>query len=111
VEVTVDKVCYSRPLNISGSSTYIVDVTALKHADDIEKDCFRVWTYNGPHTVYFRTGIDKDGSVKSEKCNRWASGSNVYQLHRLHSVHPSNAKCKRLIALITGIVCYGMILC
>ena len=29
-------------------------------------------------------------------------GDNVYRLHRLRSVHPSNNDCRRLIALVTG---------
>ena len=78
-----------------------MDMTALHHPDDIKKDCFGVWNYNGSHTVSFHTCIE-NGSVKTEKCARGALGMDIYHLRRLHSVHPSNSECKRLIALITG---------
>lgn len=96
------KVCQKIPVNVTESSTYMIDVTALKHLDDIKKDCFGVWTYSGSHTTSFHVKVLEDGHVNVEKCARGATGGDVYHLRRLHSVHPSNPTCKRLIALVSG---------
>ena len=58
--------------------------------------------YSGSHIVSFRASFFKDGYIDVEKCAPGVSGSNVCNLRRLHSVHPSNSSCRRLIALITG---------
>ena len=73
--------------------------------EDIKKDSFGKWNYSGSHIVSFRASFFKDGYIDIEKCAPGASsGSNVYYLRRLHSVHPSNSSCRRLIALITGTI-------
>ena len=41
------KVCHGIPTDITKSSTYVVDLASLKHPDDIKKDFFGVWSYNG----------------------------------------------------------------
>ena len=82
----------------------MVNITNLGHPDDIKKDSFGKWTYSGSHIVSFHASFFKDGYIDVEKCAPGASGSNVYYLRRLHSVHPSNSSCRRLIALITGII-------
>ena len=49
-KILKSKVCTRTPLYVNGSSTYVTDVTALRHPDDIKKDSFGVWTYN-EHTL------------------------------------------------------------
>ena len=77
----------------------------LGHPDDIKKDSFGKWNHSGSHTVPFHTKILDDGYIELEKCAAGVSGDNVYYLRRLHSTHPSNSSCRRLIALISGL--YG----
>ena len=73
----------------------VINVTALSHPDDIKKDSFGVWTYNGSHSLNFYTEINDDG-VKVGRCYPGAMGDNVYKLCCLRSVHPSNNDCRRL---------------
>ena len=49
-KILKSKVCKCTPLYINGSSTYVIDLTALRHPDDIEKDSFADWTYDGSHS-------------------------------------------------------------
>ena len=85
------------------SSTFVVDVTCLSHHDDIKKDMYGKWLYKGSHTDVFRcTFSDDGGKLCVEKVAHTASGSNVYYLRRLHSVHPSNKNFKRIVAIVFG---------
>ena len=99
------KICQERPTSVNKSSTYVVNITMLGHPDDIKKDSFGKWNHSGSHTVPFHTKILDDGYIELERCAAGASGDNVYYLRRLHSTHPSNSSCRRLIALISGL--YG----
>ena len=36
----------------SPAMPHVIDVTALRHPDDIKKDSFGVWTYNGSHLTF-----------------------------------------------------------
>ena len=96
------KVCHGIPTDVTKSSTYVVDLASLKHPDDIKKDFFGVWSYSGSHNLSFHTHVHQDGYVEIEKCASGATGSDIYHLRRLHSFHPSNSECKRLIALVSG---------
>ena len=62
-----------------------------------------MWSYSGSHSLSFHSRVVQDGYVEIEKCASGATGSDVYHLRRLHSFHPSNVECKRLIALVSGI--------
>ena len=95
--------CQLRPTNITKTS-FVMNITNLGYPDDIKKDSFGKWSYSGSHIVPFHACIFDDGHIDVERCAPGASGSNVYYLWRLHSVHPSNSSCRRLIALIAGII-------
>ncbi len=104
LDPTIDqeKVCKQKPTTVTKSSTYVVDITRLQHPDDIKKDSFGRWDHSGSHMMAFHTHLLDDGYVEIEKCAPGATGSTVYYLRRLHSTHPSNSACKRLIAVISG---------
>ncbi len=72
-----------------------MNVTKLKHPDDVRKDFFGKWNHSGSHPVPFKTNITDD-HVRVERCAPGASG-NVYYLRRLHSNHPSNSSFRRVI--------------
>ena len=93
-----------RPTNISRSATYIVDVSKLKHPDDIKNDCFGSWKHSGSHPQTYKA--QEDGYVRTEKCADGARGDTVVHLRPLHSVHPTNNSFKRLIAFLSGIYLY-----
>lgn len=69
---------------------------------DLKNDSFGRWEHSGSHTVPFRIHVRDDGFIETEKCAPSATGSNVFHLRRLHSIHPSDSNCKRLLALISG---------
>lgn len=96
------RVCSTWPVpDIEASSTFIVDITALKHPDDVRKDFFGKWIYSGSHTFNFKASIEEDGSVYVEKCAPGAHG-NVFYLRKLHSYHPSNNNFRRMLAFVSG---------
>lgn len=83
------KIAKQRPLQTQCRATFVVDVTHLAYLDDIKKDMYGKWLYKGSHTDVFRCTFDQNNKVCVEKATPGASGSNVYYLRRLHSVHPS----------------------
>ena len=93
-------------LDLSRSATYIVDVSKLKHPDDIKNDCFGSWKHSGSHPQTYKAQVEEDGYVRTEKCADGARGDTVVHLRRLHSVHPTNNSFKRLIAFLSGIYLY-----
>ena len=93
------KVC---SVNIVKSATYIIDISKLKHPDDVKNDNFGTWKHSGSHPQVYKVQVEDDGSFHVEKCAPGAMGDDVVYLRRLHSVHPSNSHFKRLIAFISG---------
>ena len=100
--IDTSKIAKQRPLQTQCSATFVVDVTHLAHPDDIKRDMYGKWLYKGSHTDVFRCTFDQDNKVCIEKALPGASGSCVYYLRRLHSVHPSNKEFRRIVAIISG---------
>lgn len=96
-----EKIACKRPLSAPFSSTFVVDVSKLAHPDDIKKDMYGKWLHSGSHTDVFLCSYQND-EVNIEKAAQGASGTNVYYLRRLHSVHPSNTDFRRVLALLFG---------
>ena len=100
--ISMSKVCSTWPIeDIETSSTFVVDITKLKHPDDVRKDYFGKWVHSGSHPVPFKATVNEDGGVEVEKCAPGASGE-VFYLRRLHCYHPSNSNFRRLLAFVSG---------
>lgn len=97
------RVCKKCPRGVRKSATYVVDVTALSHPDDVKKDDFGRWNHKGSHPIPFYVAFRSDGTARVERCHERAEGDNVYYLRRLHCTHPSNPNMKRLLAFLTGV--------
>ena len=102
--VDENKVCSTWPIAIEGSNTFIVDITKLKHPDDVRKDFFGKWVHSGSHTSPFKAQVSDEGDVEIERCAPGATGE-VFYLRRHHCYHPSNASFRRLLAFVSGSVC------
>lgn len=100
-KLPASKICVTRPVNVTKSATYVVNVNKLQHPDDVKNDNFGSWKHSGSHPQYFRVIID-DNSFHIERCAIGATGDDVVCLRRLHSVHPSNSDFKRMIAFVSG---------
>ena len=102
-EIDTRRVSKVRPLNIKCTSTYVIDLDALDHPDDVKRDNFGVWTHSGSHDIKFESHIDASGrleigrSVLSDE-----DGWEQFSLRRLHSKHPTHSKFRRIISFITG---------
>lgn len=96
-----NKVCSVWPIEVESSSTFVVDITKLKHPDDVRKDFFGKWIHSGSHPTPFKAKVNSNGEIQVEKCARGATGE-VYYLRRLHCYHPSNSDFRRLLAFISG---------
>ena len=96
------RVCRVWPISgVISNATFVVDITSLKHPDDVRKDFFGKWIHSGSHPFTFKATIEKDGDVYIEKCAPGASG-NVFYLRRLHCYHPSNTDFRRMLAFVSG---------
>ena len=89
-----------RPIEVEKSSTFVVDLTCLKHPDDVKKDMYGRWDYSGSHPEVFRCSFNEFDNVSIEKCAPGATGDDVYYLRRIRSSHPSNPNFRRLIAFV-----------
>ena len=98
------KVCHNRPVSISSSATYVIDISKLPDPEDVKNDNFGSWNHSGSHPSTYRVNVEDDGYIGVEKCGSGATGANVVYLRRLHSVHPSNNQFKRLIAFVSGML-------
>ena len=50
------RICHQWPTIIENSSTFVIDLDALKLPDDdVKKDEFGRWVYNGSHVQTYRT--------------------------------------------------------
>lgn len=45
---------------IEGSATFVVDITSLKHPDDVRRDFFGKWIHSGSHLITFKATIEID---------------------------------------------------
>ena len=84
---------------VISNATFVVDITSLKHPDDVRKDFIGKWIHSGSHPFTFKATIEKGGDVYVEKCAPGASG-NVFYLCRLHYYHPSNTDFRRILSLV-----------
>ena len=100
--IDTSKVANGRPIEAQRSSTFVVDLTSLKHPDDVKKYMFGRWDYNGSHPEVFRCSFDQFDDIDIEKCAPGATGPNVYYLWCIRSSHPSNSDFRRLIAFVHG---------
>ena len=105
--ISASVICTVRPVDITKSATYVVDIHKLEHPSDIKNDNFGKWEHSGSHPLCFRVQVESDDHLYVEKCAAGATGDNVVLLRRLHSVHPSNNKFKRMIALYLVSILYN----
>ena len=101
-DISPSRICQERPVNITESATFVVDITKLRHEKDVLKDGFGKWNYSGSHPVPFHITHHEDGHIAIDKCAPGATGADVVHLRRLHATHPSNSSFKRMIAFISG---------
>lgn len=79
------RVYHKRPINVSMSSTFVVDLNSLEHPDDIKKDEFGKWKYIGSYSVSYMA---------------WDTGKGL-QFERIYSCssEPENfSSCVKFIA-------------
>ena len=101
-QINLSKICHERPVNITESATFVVDITKLRHEKDVLKDGFGKWNYSGSHPVPFRVTNHEDRYIAVERCAPGATGADIVHLWRLHATHPSESSFKRMIAFVSG---------
>ena len=62
-------VCCQKPISVTKSATYVVDVRKLPNQDDIKKDEFGIWKYSGSHPQAFKVYKWEDAHITVEKCS------------------------------------------
>jgi len=93
-----DRVCSVWPVVVKSSSTFVIDVTKLKHPDDVRRDFFGRWIHSGSHPIPFKAKVTED-DMELECCAATGEG---YYLRRLHCNHPSNSSFRRLLTFVSG---------
>ena len=97
-------ICTERPTDIRCSATFLINLDSLKHPDDVKQDNFGKWNQSGSHTVPFQSWYTEGGVLQFKRLRQHdaSSVSDVQYIRRLHYYHPSDARCKRMLAFITG---------
>ena len=98
-----ERICTEWPVSVQSSATFVIDVTSLKHADDVKKDNFGKWIHSDSHKTQYHVNFDENGGIRLEKCYTRVTGDDIYYLRRLHMYHPSNSEFRRLLAFISGL--------
>lgn len=101
-----DLVCKERPTDIKQSSTFVIDLDKLQHPDDAKHDNFGKWIQSGSHTIPFQAWFTDEGLLHFKRLTSLKAGHtefDVQYLRRIHYYHPSDSRCKRMLAFITGI--------
>ncbi len=80
-EIDTNRVCGERPMQITGSSTFVVDLDSLKHPDDVKKDEFGKWHYSGSHVVLYNAWESHSGKLQFEKVSGQGT-ENTFELRR-----------------------------
>ena len=98
------RICTERPTDIRCIATFLINLDSLKHPDDVKHDNFGKWNQSGSHTVPFQAWYTEGGALQFKRLQRHdtSSVSDVQYIRRLHYYHPSDARCKRMLAFITG---------
>ena len=68
LNINQQKIAKSRPIQVEKSSTFVVDLTCLKHPDDVKKDMYGRWEHSGSHPEVFRCKIDEFNCVSVLRC-------------------------------------------
>ena len=100
-------ICQERPVDIHSSATFRIDLDKLEHPDDAKRDNFGRWNHCGSHTVPFQALFTEEGDVKIKRVSGDNIPDDVQYLRRVHYNHPSDSRCKRMLAFITGMYHYG----
>ena len=95
LDQNIDQSCVYYIWPVSG----VVDITSLKHPDDVCEDCFGKWINSVSRPFVFRATFEENGEVYIERCTPGAS-RNVFYLRRLHCYHPSNANFRRSLSYL-----------
>ena len=67
--INTSRICRTWPVTgITTSASFVVDVTSLKHPDDVRKDFFGNWIHSGSHPFTFKAHFKEDDYVQVEKC-------------------------------------------
>ena len=106
LDLSIDnsKVCKQHPFAVTMSSTYVIDLNSLLDPEDVKRNNFRVWGHSGSYTITFESRISEKGELEIGKGHSSMSDEawERFSLWRLHSIHPSNALFRRLMAFFTG---------
>ena len=102
-DIDPNRICHERPMHVTRSSTFVVDLDSLKHPDDVRKDEFGKWTYSGSHLVSYSAWKSSSGKLQFQKSTS-PDAENTFSLRRIHCKHPSNTNFQRLLVFATGML-------
>lgn len=83
-----ERICTEWPVSVQSSATFVIDVTSLKHADDVKKDNFGKWIHLGSHKTQYHVNFDENGGIRLEKCYTGATGDGFLLSTKTSHVSP-----------------------
>lgn len=95
-------VCKIKPVGVCDAAIFLVDISKLKHPNDLKADDMGSWIHKGKPVRYF----DIDQSLEGEyamaaKCNK-NDGDSVYKLTRIYYHNKSTPEFRKTIFYVHG---------
>ena len=103
-DVDNNLICTEQPTGCRFSATFIVDVSQLRHRDDIRADDLGVWKNCGVRSTYCGVFFDSNGCVRKVKKIGNSKPSvmrpSIYRLKRTYWQHSEDGTfCRQLMEL------------
>jgi hypothetical protein len=106
-EYSEESLCISQPVNISHNMTFLVQMSHLKHPDDIKCDDMGSWKHSGSpkHCYCVTKSTEGITSIQPLKTKPSDPTDDVYELKRVYYQNSSDETIRKLVAKLEGLYC------
>ena len=110
-ELTSEVVCNRKPVGVSDAAVLLVNITKLKHPNDLKADDMGSWIHKGKPICYFDLDRSPDGEVlQATRCTREESSS-IYKLTRIYYHHKGTPQFRKTLFYVHGEIIQYFVFC
>ncbi len=100
---TSELVCRRKPVGVCDAAVFLVDVTKLKHPNDLKADDVGSWVHKGKPVRFFDVDRSLDGHViVAESCSKDEISSTVYKLTRVYYHRKGTSQFRKTLFYVHG---------
>ena len=91
-------VCNEKPVGVCDAAAFVVNITKLKHPNDLKADDMGSWVHKGKPVRYFNVDRSTDGKVlQATRCSKEESSSTIYKLTRIYYHHKGTSQFQKTL--------------